>query len=105
MRSDLVKHYEKLGFRLEAYSPLAHGRRLRDPNVLSISMKYGKSAAQVSIRWSLQKEFIPLPKTKNLERLQSNLDVFDFELTYDDLKVLDHPEEKDNTDWECTNAP
>ncbi|KAH3683618.1 hypothetical protein WICPIJ_005400 [Wickerhamomyces pijperi] len=105
MRAALTKHYKELGIVLEAYSPLAHGGRLRDADVLRIAQKYGKSPAQVLIKWSLQKGFVPLPKSKSLERLRDNLDVFDFELTKDDIAVLDHPEEHDNTDWECTNNP
>lgn len=51
--------------------------------------KYGKTAAQILIRWSLQKGFVPLPKSVTLSRIDENADVYDFELTSEDMKTLE----------------
>ncbi|KAF6071150.1 Aldo/keto reductase family protein [Candida albicans] len=67
--------------------------------------KYNKSAAQILIKWSLQKGYIPLPKTKTPSRLKENLSVDDFELTNEEIKAIDQPDAYEPTDWECTDAP
>ncbi|KAH3674787.1 hypothetical protein WICMUC_002990 [Wickerhamomyces mucosus] len=105
MRQEIVEHYKKLGIVLEAYSPLAHGGRLNDPIVKAIAEKHGKTPAQILLRWSLQQGFVPLPKTSNIERLDNNLDVYDFELNDSEIENLNHPKSHDNTDWECTTNP
>lgn len=55
-----------------------------------IGEKYNKSAAQVLIRWSLQRGHVVLPKSGNKGRIEQNADVFDFELSEDDVNILDH---------------
>ena len=74
---------------LTAYCPLAQGKAVHDPTLKAIGARYGKSAAQVSLRWLLQQEGVmAIPKTASLARLQENLDVFDFELTNEDMAVI-----------------
>lgn len=73
----------------EAYSPLVTGALLDQPAVQAIATAYGKTIAQVLIRWSLQHKFLPLPKSTHMERIIQNGDVFDFELTPADMTVLD----------------
>ena len=74
---------------LEAYSPLARGLKLHDPRIGAIAGKYGKTNAQVLIRWSLQHGCVVIPKSVHKERIQENLDVFDFELALEDMDALD----------------
>jgi len=92
MRQEIVDFDRKNDVILQAYSPITRGMRLDDPDLLTLSKKYGKSPAQILIRWSLQQGFVTLPKTVNPDRLVSNLDVFDFNIEDEDVKLLSHPE-------------
>lgn len=106
MRAKLVKYCHDRNIRVEAYAPLTHGYKLKNPpqEVKVLMDKYNKTSAQILIRWSVQKGLIPLPKTTTIGRLLENLNV-DFELTSDEIKSLDHPDSYEPTDWECTDAP
>ena len=73
----------------EAYSPLTQGRRLNDPVLAEIAKKHKKSTAQILIGWALQKDMIVIPKSEQKNRIIENADVFDFELSDNDIKVLD----------------
>ncbi len=81
--------HERHGIATESWSPLAKGGRLlRDPLITSLAEKYGKSPAQVVIRWHLQNELIVIPKSVTPSRIAENIDVFDFELVGDDLDAI-----------------
>lgn len=79
---------ENNGIVIQAYSPLTRGARLYDATLASIAKKYGKSEAQVMIRWALQVGVVPLPKANQLAHLRENIDVFDFELDDKDMEKL-----------------
>ncbi|MDT5046912.1 MAG: 2,5-diketo-D-gluconate reductase [Mycobacterium sp.] len=72
----------------EAYSPLAVGRLLDNPTVTSIAGEYGRTPAQVLIRWSLQLGNVVIPRSANPERIASNFDVLDFELADEHMEAL-----------------
>ncbi|MBD7985835.1 aldo/keto reductase [Sporosarcina sp. Sa2YVA2] len=72
-----------------SWSPLARGVLLDDPTLMEIGAKYGKSPAQVIIRWHLQHRLIVIPKSVTPERILSNIDVNDFELTIQDMMKID----------------
>jgi methylglyoxal/glyoxal reductase len=74
---------------LEAYSPLTRGKKLHDDTVETIAKKYSKSSAQIMIRWSIQHGNIVIPKSIHQERIRENANVFDFEITDVDMKILD----------------
>lgn len=72
---------------LTAYSPLAEGWIPKDPNLAVIGERYGKTAAQVALRWSLQQEnVVPIPKTRTPRYAKENIDIFDFELTEEEME-------------------
>ncbi len=73
---------------LEAYSPLGVGRVFDVPEVQAMAVKYGRSIAQVCIRWSLQRGYLPLPKSVTPSRMAENLKVFDFELDPQDVQMI-----------------
>ena len=73
---------------IESWSPLGQGRALNDPAIRAIADKHGKTVAQTIIRWHLQQGLIVIPKTTRAERLQENIDVFDFELGQDDMQAM-----------------
>ncbi|MGG0718412.1 aldo/keto reductase [Robertmurraya massiliosenegalensis] len=73
---------------LEAWSPLKRGILLDEPVLFEIGKKHGKTPAQIILRWDLQTEVITIPKSSNLARLVENADIFDFELTYEEMKQI-----------------
>jgi 2,5-diketo-D-gluconate reductase A len=79
---------EARGIRIESYSPLGSGDVLKDGTIKAIGEKYGKSVAQVVLRWHLQQGLIVIPKTTHAHRMKENIDVFDFELTDDDMQTI-----------------
>jgi len=94
VRSDIVDWCRARGVAVEAYSPLVRGERWGEPELKKLADKYGKSEAQILIRWSLQKGHIPLPKSVTPERISANAAVFDFELTPEEVKGLESTEYK-----------
>ncbi|GFZ26565.1 aldo/keto reductase [Lactobacillus corticis] len=89
LQEETAEYSKKQGMLLEAYSPLGTGGLLGNETVKQVAERYGKSPAQVLIRWSLQHGFLPLPKSVHAEYIKANADVFDFELSSADLKLLD----------------
>ena len=75
---------------LQAYSPLARGERFNDPRLLALAEQYGKTPAQLMIRWALQHGVSTIPKSASRQRLAENFDVFDFVLSPDDMIRLDN---------------
>ena len=76
------------GMVLEAYSPLGIGQIFEVPEMQKLAEKYHRSIAQVCIRWSLQRGYLPLPKSVTPSRIQENLKVFDFELSDEDVQLI-----------------
>jgi 2,5-diketo-D-gluconate reductase A len=74
---------------LQAYSPLTRGKRLKDERVAEIAIKYGKTPAQVFLRWDLQHGVVPLPKAYREDHQRQNIALFDFELDALDMATLD----------------
>lgn len=72
-----------------AYSPLARGEVFEINDLADIAKKYGKTEAQIVLRWSLQHGFLPLPKSANKNRIKENIDLFDFELSKEDMEKID----------------
>ncbi len=73
---------------LEAYSPLGTGLVFDIPEMKALSEKYGKSIAQICLRWSLQMGYLPLPKSVTPSRIKENGDIFDFELSAADVETI-----------------
>lgn len=102
-RRDTVAQCQKLGIRLEAYSPLTRGQRLAHPEVVAIAQQLQRSSAQVLLRWGIQKGFIVLPKSVHAERIAENAAVFDFQLSDAAMQRLDALEEGLTTGWDPAN--
>ena len=88
-QDELVAFCRQEDILLEAYSPLGTGSIFDNPVAQELAAKYGKSVAQVALRWSLQKGFLPLPKSVTPQNIEANLQIFDFELSENDLEILD----------------
>lgn len=74
---------------IEAWSPLGQGKILQNETLVEIGQKYDKTAAQVIIRWHLQSDIIVIPKSVHENRIKENFDVFDFELSEEDMNQID----------------
>jgi len=81
--------HERLGIVTEAWSPLAQGAVLDDPVFVELAETHGKTPAQVVLRWHIQLGNVVFPKSLTPERIEQNIDVFDFELSEDDLARIE----------------
>ena len=84
------EYNEKFGVLTEAWAPFQVGEVLNDETVIKIAEKYKKSPAQIVLRWCLQLGVVPLPKSKTPERILENITVYDFELSGEDMAVLNN---------------
>lgn len=85
------------GIVIQAYSPLTRTERLHDATITDLAKMYGKTPAQIMLRWCLQLGTVPLPKANNIEHLKENLGIFDFELSPDDMATLNGLNEEYST--------
>ena len=74
----------------QAWGPLAEGKHgiFTDPELVAIGNKYGKSAAQVALKWNAQRGVSIIPKSVHVERMQQNIDIWDFDLTEEEMKIV-----------------
>ncbi|KAJ5199052.1 Aldo/keto reductase subgroup [Penicillium cf. griseofulvum] len=83
------EYCKKNGIIVEAYSPIVRNYKANDPTLVEVAKKYGKATQQILIRYALQKGWVPLPKTDNPERIVANADVFSFDISVEDMALLD----------------
>ena len=88
LQKDVVEFCQNHQILVEAYSPFATGDIFGNEIIKKLAEKYGKSEAQIILNWILQLGHLPLPKSVTKERIISNLEVFDFELSEEDMKVM-----------------
>lgn len=81
---------KKYGVQHEAWAPFGEGRggMFEEPLLVEIGKKYGKTAAQVILRWDMQRNVIAIPKSTHIERMEQNFDIFDFELSEEDMAKI-----------------
>ena len=87
-QAELRETHARYGIATEAWSPLGQGSLLQDPAITAIAERHGKTPAQVLIRWHIQLGNIVIPKSVNPERIASNFNVFDFELSEADIASI-----------------
>jgi diketogulonate reductase-like aldo/keto reductase len=87
---ELRKILDPLNVKIEAWYPLGHGNTelLNNPTITQLAQKYGKNAGQIILRFEVQDGLIILPKSTNPQRIKGNLDIFDFELTGEEMQTL-----------------
>ncbi len=97
VQQDLMDFCKKNTIQYEAWSPFMQGK-VFDLDVFNkLSDKYGKSVAQIILRWNLQKGVVTIPKSVHKNRIASNADIFDFELTKEDMAYLDSLDKGERT--------
>jgi diketogulonate reductase-like aldo/keto reductase len=102
---DLLEFCRKQEIQLEAYAPLTAGRRLHDPRITAIAKKHGRTNAQILLRWAIQHEVVVIPKSTHPGRIEENAQVFDFELTSDEVSALDSLHDGFRSSWDPTAVP
>ncbi|KAH8821377.1 NADP-dependent oxidoreductase domain-containing protein [Xylogone sp. PMI_703] len=100
-RPDIVSWLQKRNVVIEAYCPLTRAVRLEEPVLIKLGQKYKKTPSQILLRWSLQKDFVPLPKSVTPSRIAENADIFGFELSKEDMDSL-HTEDYSPVTWDPT---
>ena len=94
-QEDTRRFLQEQGIVMEAWASFAEGKKqiFQNETLRNIGAKYGKSPAQVILRWSIQRGIVPLAKSVHLERMEQNLDVFDFTLSDDDMLAISQLDE------------
>ncbi len=87
-QKELLDYCKQNNIILQAYRPLTAGQMIENDVIKTIAQKHGKTNAQVLIRWSLQVGVVPLPKSTHKERIEENINVFDFELSSEDMQAI-----------------
>ena len=103
-RRDIVQWSRDRGVAVQAYCPLVRGERWDEPVLRDLAAKYNKTAAQILIRWSLQKGYVPLPKSVTPSRIRENAAVYDFEISGEDMAKLETDDYAPCT-WDPTTSP
>jgi diketogulonate reductase-like aldo/keto reductase len=101
-RDDIVEWCRQRNVVIEAYCPLVRGARAEDPILREIAAKHGKTWAQVLLRWSLQKGFVPLPKSVTPGRIEENADIYNFKLSGDEMDRLERKGAYEPCSWDPT---
>ena len=89
IQEDVRAYCKENNIQVESWSPLARGRLLDHPVLQAIAEQHGKTTAQVILRWNIQHGIITIPKSSKKDRIVSNADIFNFELSSDEMKAID----------------
>lgn len=92
IRKETIDYCREKNIVLEAWAPLGKGKMLKNETLGKIAQKYNKSVAQICLKWCLQNEVIPLPKSEKEERMKQNLDLFHFEIAGEDMEIINNME-------------
>lgn len=95
-KPDMLKYCKENNIQLIGWSPIMRGKVFESETIIGLAEKYKKTLAQIILRWHIQREIIPIPKSSNMRRIKENLDLFDFELTKEDMSAIDLLNENDS---------
>jgi len=90
VQQDLINYCQQHKIQYEAWGPFMQGKLLSNENLKKMAKKYGKDVAQIVLRWDLQKGVVTIPKSSNPERILSNTQIFDFEITPEDMLFIEN---------------
>ena len=99
-QKEVLDYCKQKGIVVEAYSPIARVSSEPTPYAKDIAAKHGKSEQQVFLRWCIQHGTVPLPRSRSPEHIQSNFEVFDFELSADDMDQLNSISDGERVTWD-----
>jgi diketogulonate reductase-like aldo/keto reductase len=101
---ELVDYCKAEGIVVEAYTPLVEGLFFKDPTLMEIAKKHGKSVPQIMLRWCIDYGTVPLTKSTHEDRIKANIDIFDFKLDADDMKKIKGLDQNYRNNWDPTNV-
>lgn len=102
-KNNIINYCKDNNIKVVAWSPISRGRVLSNELMIDLSQKYKKSIVQIVLRWHMQKGVIPIPKSSNENRIKENIDIFDFEISSEDMKAIDSLDE--GYDMSVTTPP
>ncbi|MFW6289365.1 MAG: aldo/keto reductase [Mariniphaga sp.] len=105
IQPDLLKYCQNKNIQLEAWSPIMKGRVVDIPVMQALAAKYGKTPVQIVLRWDIQKGVITIPKSVTPERIISNADIFDFELSEEDMAKIDRLDKNERIGFHPDKVP
>ena len=88
-QKETIEYCNENNIQVVAWGPIMRGKIFSLPLMLELSEKYNKSIAQITLRWHIQNGVIPIPKSSNEERIKANIDIFDFDISSEDIKKID----------------
>lgn len=91
---DMYEFCQHNGIIIQAYSPLTRAKRLEEEILKRMADKYGKTPAQLLLRWNLQRQTVPLPKATSREHLKENIEIFEFQINEEDMQTLNECNEE-----------
>ena len=94
MMKDELDYCRLKKIQLQAYTPLLRGKKFKDEKLVSLANKYGKTPAQIILRWAIQQNISSIPKSSNRNRLNENFNIFDFQLSNEDIAQMNQFDEK-----------
>ncbi|MGG7212492.1 aldo/keto reductase [Clostridium nigeriense] len=95
-QKDMVEYCKENNIQLVAWSPIMRGRVLTEPIMIELSKKYNKTIPQITLRWHIQNGIIPIPKSSNEGRIKENFNIFDFEISKEDMLKIDSLNRNEN---------
>ncbi len=99
-QKDLLDYCRSRSIEIEAYSPIARGKKFKDKRLRMIASKHGKTPAQIMIRWAIELRLIVIPKSSRKERIIENADVYNFSLDDEDMQILNSMDEGYRVSWD-----
>jgi diketogulonate reductase-like aldo/keto reductase len=103
-QKDLLDFCRKNNIVLEAYCPIARGSKFSNKIIDELTKIYGKTQAQIMLRWAVQKQIVVIPKSSDSKRQKENIDIFNFEIRSNDVKKLDNLNENFRLCWDPTDV-
>jgi diketogulonate reductase-like aldo/keto reductase len=91
---DELEYCKANNIQLQAYTPLLRGKKFNDPRLISLAEKYGKTPAQIILRWAIQQGISSIPKSSNINRLKENFDIFNFSIDGADILFMNSFDEQ-----------
>ena len=89
VQQNLIDYCKENKIQFQSWSPLMHGKIFSIDLINQLAEKYNKSEVQIELRWNLQKEIVVIPKSVQKERIISNANIFDFEISREDMALID----------------
>lgn len=86
----MIEYCEELGVKVQAWCPLggSYSNLKKDAAIEKIALKYNKTAAQIILRWHIQRNTLIIPRSSNIDRLKQNINIYDFQLNDEDMEII-----------------